>query len=213
MPVATHQPLPTASSIDQAIAAATQDPYNGVPRLVFLAASATSPRLYSGAGGYARVPSPPVPLEEVFSHPQAEPIRQDSIYELFSCTKLVGAIAALQLVEQGKISLDEDAGKYVPQLRDVKIFTKWDEEKDEPVLEDNDVTITVRMLLTHTSGASFSPLHALREVLMAMSAFSGAVYFFHDLKSALKLSKHLGIKPAPYSGSSCIFSLAPLGLR
>jgi methyl acetate hydrolase len=177
MPVATSQPLSTAPVIDAALAKATADPYNGVPRAVFLAASSSSPRIYSGAGGYARVPSPPVALQDLDAHAETEKIDEKSIFELFSCTKLVGAIAALQLVEQGKIALDDDASKYVPQLADVQIFEKWDEEKNEPVLSKNEEVVTVRMLLTHTSGA---------------------VYFFHDIKNTMRLSKHFGINAAPY---------------
>ncbi|GAA5825923.1 hypothetical protein JCM11251_000055 [Rhodosporidiobolus azoricus] len=168
MPVPTSTTLPTADAIDAAIAAATADPYKGVSRLVFQAASSTSPLLYSGKGGIAR------------ATPEGEadvPIEENSIFELYSCTKLVGSLAAMQLVEQGRIALDDDASEYVPELKEVKIFKRWDQDKDEPVLEENEEKITVRQLLTHTSGF---------------------IYYFQDLENVEKVAKKYGIETAPY---------------
>ncbi|GAA5891515.1 hypothetical protein JCM6882_004498 [Rhodosporidiobolus microsporus] len=165
MPVPVSNTLSTAAAIDAAIAEATADPFAGVPRLVFQAASSTSPLLYSGKGGIALAGPPAVPIET------------DSIFELYSCTKLVGSLAAMQLVERGEIALDDDASVYVPELKEVKIFKRWDEETDEPVLEENNEVVTVRMLVTHTSGF---------------------VYFFHDLDNINKLAGKYGIEASPY---------------
>lgn len=84
---------------------------------------------------------------------KGEPITDASIFELYSCTKLVTAITALQLVEQGRIGLDDIASDFVPALGQVKLFRRFDAE-GELVLEENVVPITVRMLLTHTAGTA-----------------------------------------------------------
>ncbi|BGP19083.1 hypothetical protein JCM10213v2_007170 [Rhodosporidiobolus nylandii] len=185
MPALNQQTLPqaTATAIDAAIAAATADPYYSVPRLVFAAGSSSSPILYSGAGGYGRLPPSPADLDK-----EGEKITADSCYELYSCTKLVGSIAALQLVEQGLISFNDDAAKYVPELAAAKVFKGWDEQ-DEPILEEKERAVTVRMLLTHTSGA---------------------VYFFHALEDVNKVAKKLGINPAPYGETAtpnCLYKM------
>ncbi|GAA6007299.1 hypothetical protein JCM10207_001576 [Rhodosporidiobolus poonsookiae] len=180
MPVPTHHLLSTAPAIDRAIASATADPYNGVPRLVFLAATSSTPVLYAGKGGYARLPPFPASHSQgegaVPGADDAEPISEDSVFELYSCTKLVGTLTALQLVEQGKIALDDDASLYVPQLREARIFEGFDEE-GEPILKENTTPITVRMLITHTSGF---------------------VYYFHDLEAHDKLAAKLDIGVAVY---------------
>jgi CubicO group peptidase (beta-lactamase class C family) len=72
--------------------------------------------------------------------------QRDDIHWLASCTKLVTAIACMQLVEQGKLSLD-DSGiveKICPELGAVQVL------QDDGSLVDKKRPITLRMLLTHT---------------------------------------------------------------
>lgn len=66
---------------------------------------------------------------------QQEPMRQDTIFDLASITKLFTSIAALQLIEQHKIELDAPVAQYLPEFGN-----------------NGKQTITVRQLLTHTSG-------------------------------------------------------------
>ncbi|BGP37734.1 hypothetical protein JCM10449v2_001656 [Rhodotorula kratochvilovae] len=138
--------LSTAPAIDAAIREATADPYTNLPRAIVLAATSSDPALYRGFGGWAQLPEDPPKLEE-----EGVPIAEDSIYELYSATKVVATVAALQLVEQGELALSDDASKYVPELKDVKIFKGFD-EAGEILYEENDTPITVEMLATHTAG-------------------------------------------------------------
>jgi CubicO group peptidase (beta-lactamase class C family) len=62
----------------------------------------------------------------------------------------VGA-AAMQLVEQGKLTLDEPAAKFLPELADVKLLTGWD-SSGQPLLQAPKAQMTLRQLLTHTAG-------------------------------------------------------------
>jgi len=142
--------LPTASAIDAAIRDATADPYTGLPRVTMVAATRDG-EVYRGFGGWAQLPNDPAKLEA-----EGVPLTGDSTHELYSSTKLVGTIAALQLVEQGRLSLDDDASQYVPELKTVKLFKGFD-DKDEVVLEDNTTPITVKMLATHTAGTLAPP--------------------------------------------------------
>lgn len=48
-------------------------------------------------------------------------LEKDDFFWIASCTKLVTAIACLQLVEQGKLKLDDDASQWATYLRDVKM--------------------------------------------------------------------------------------------
>ena len=75
----------------------------------------------------------------------------DTVFWLASMTKpLVGA-AAMQLVEQGKLTLDEPAAKILPELAEVKLLTGWD-AAGKPLLRAPKTQITLRQLLTHTAG-------------------------------------------------------------
>lgn len=140
--------------LDDAIQRLTRDPYHDLPRLVVMAATSDEPLVYAGRGGYAELPAEPTDPREL--ERVGEPVTEDSIFELYSCTKLPAVIAGLQLVEQGKINLDDDASRYVPELKNVKVFKGFD-EKEEPILEPLSRPVTIHMLLTHTSG-QFSAL-------------------------------------------------------
>ncbi|BGP00474.1 hypothetical protein NBRC10513v2_006276 [Rhodotorula toruloides] len=141
--------FPTASAIDAHLREATEKPYRDVPRAIFLAARSNDPLIYSGHAGWARLPETEVSREQL--EKEGTRIKEDDIAEMYSCTKLCGSIAALQLLEEGKIALEDDASKFVKELKDVKIYKGFDKD-GELILEKNTTPITVRSLITHTAG-------------------------------------------------------------
>lgn len=84
-----------------------------------------------------------------------KPIQEDAVLMLASCTKLLTSIAALQAVEQGIIGLDDDVRKHIPELGSHGILEGFDED-DKPKIKEVKNTITLRQLLTHSSGATYS---------------------------------------------------------
>lgn len=70
------------------------------------------------------------------------PVREDTMFRWASMTKPVTAVAALMLVEQGKLGLDDPITKYLPEYK-------------FKLASGKDATITVRQLLTHTAGLSY----------------------------------------------------------
>jgi CubicO group peptidase (beta-lactamase class C family) len=75
----------------------------------------------------------------------------DSIVWIASMTKAVTAAAAMQQVEQGKLSLDAPIGSVLPQLADVQVLDGFD-AGGAPKLRPARAPITLRHLLTHSSG-------------------------------------------------------------
>jgi CubicO group peptidase (beta-lactamase class C family) len=75
----------------------------------------------------------------------------DTVFWLASMTKPIVGAAAMQLVEQGKLTLDEPAAKFLPELADVKLLTGWD-SSGQPLLQAPKAQMTLRQLLTHTAG-------------------------------------------------------------
>ena len=73
---------------------------------------------------------------------------------LHSCSKLVTSIAALQLVEQGKLNIDDPAEKYAPEIKDVPLLRGWNDD-GSPQLSSPDKKILVLHLFTHTAGFSY----------------------------------------------------------
>ncbi len=76
-------------------------------------------------------------------------INEDNIFRIASMTKALGSVAALQLVENGMITLDEPLDNYLPEMSSIKILN----ENNEIVEPKN--SITLRHLLTHTAGFGY----------------------------------------------------------
>jgi len=84
---------------------------------------------------------------------QGPAMTTDTVMWIASMTKPLTGVAAMQMVEQGKLSLDEPASKVIPALGEVKVLAGWD--GDSPRLRDAKGTITLRNLLTHTAGYGY----------------------------------------------------------
>jgi CubicO group peptidase (beta-lactamase class C family) len=91
--------------------------------------------------------------KEIFAHAagkrgvnNSEDMTTDNVFWIASCTKMIAGIAVMQLVEQGKLHLDDgdEIEKLIPELKNVKVL-----QKDGKLVEKNK-KITLRMLLTHT---------------------------------------------------------------
>jgi methyl acetate hydrolase len=75
----------------------------------------------------------------------------DAVFRIASMTKAITAAAAMQLTEQGKLSLDQPAKEILPFLANTKVLLGFD-SNDNPLLRAPRTEITLRNLLTHTAG-------------------------------------------------------------
>ena len=75
----------------------------------------------------------------------------DAVFRIASMTKAITATSAMQLVEQGKLSLDQPAHEVLPFLAETKVLLGFDSH-DNPILRAPRTQITLRNLLTHTAG-------------------------------------------------------------
>jgi CubicO group peptidase (beta-lactamase class C family) len=100
------------------------------------------------------------------------PMRSDTIVRLYSMTKIVVSVAALALVEEGRLALDEPAARYLPALAAPQVMMGGTVAK--PVLEPARQPITIRHLLTHTGGFTYDILgnDALAELYRAADLWS-----------------------------------------
>lgn len=84
------------------------------------------------------------------------PMTTDAIFWIASMTKAVTSVAAMQLVEQGRLSLDAPAEQYLPELADLKVFESFDVRTGAYVVRSTMKRPTIRHLLTHTSGLGYN---------------------------------------------------------
>jgi methyl acetate hydrolase len=86
---------------------------------------------------------------------KADAMTTDSVFWIASMTKAITGAAAMQLVEQGKLSLDAPIGKVLPDLASPQVLEGFD-AKGEPKLRPARNPITLRQLMTHTAGFCYN---------------------------------------------------------
>ena len=83
------------------------------------------------------------------------PCKKDDIFRMASQTKAITAVALLTLFEEGKIILDEPVKKYIPEFANPQVLVTFNEADSTFTTRPAKRDITIRHLLTHTSGYSY----------------------------------------------------------
>ncbi len=78
------------------------------------------------------------------------PMRPDAIFRIYSMTKPITTVAALILIEQGKLGLDDPISKFIPEFADTKVY-----DRTVPAGVPTTTPITVRDLMRHTAGFTY----------------------------------------------------------
>ncbi|WP_282609994.1 serine hydrolase [Pelagibius sp. Alg239-R121] len=78
---------------------------------------------------------------------------EDTTFRIFSMTKGIGSLAAMILIDRGRISMDTPVAEILPEWNDLQVLEGW--EGDRPLLRSPKTTATLRHLATHTSGLQY----------------------------------------------------------
>src|SRR2546422_199229 len=81
------------------------------------------------------------------------PMERDTICRMYSMSKIITCAATLILFEEGWFNLDDPVANYLPELKEMKVWTGG--TQDAPNLEPLKRPITIKHLLTHTSGLQY----------------------------------------------------------
>lgn len=111
---------------------------NGPPGLVFGMMDKKGNWLAKSAAGVRDLDKP------------EQPMTTDTVFAIYSCTKMLAAMAVMQVVERGQLDLDEPVEKWVPEISNIKLLDGSPAKKK----------ITMRMLLSHTAGFGYTFFHA-----------------------------------------------------
>lgn len=82
------------------------------------------------------------------------PMRLDSVFRIASMTKAITAAAAMQLVEQGRLGLEQPMREIAPEIGEARVLLGFDAD-GTPQTRAPTRDVTLRHLLTHTSGYSY----------------------------------------------------------
>lgn len=129
-----------ADDLDALLAQAIEQ--TPIPGLVAMAVDADTV-IYRGAFGHQNVAG-------------GVPMALDSIFRIASMTKPVTSVAVMMLVERGDISLDDPIARYLPELADREVIDDFDMSTGEYTTRPAASPITIRHLLTHSSGLGYS---------------------------------------------------------
>lgn len=123
----------------QSLDSVTNDKSSGIAGMVFVAVDKSGDQIAAVPSGRKGVGAnrPPMDL--------------DTVFWIASCTKLLATMACMQAVEQGILNLDDHKQVYklCPELEKVQVL------KEDGTLEDKRSDITLRNLLSHTSGFAY----------------------------------------------------------
>jgi methyl acetate hydrolase len=101
----------------------------------------------------------------------ATPMTVSTIFRIASMTKPVTSVAVMQLVEAGKVKLDGPAGQYLPEIAKAQVIDRVDPKTGAAVTRPPKTPVTVRELLSHTSGYGYDRwdpvLHDYRTKVLA----------------------------------------------
>jgi CubicO group peptidase (beta-lactamase class C family) len=151
----------SGNAIDQVLREAVEQ--KKAPGMVAMVANADGV-IYQGAAGQQDT------LKNV-------PMKVDAIFQIASMTKPVTSVAVMQLVESGRVKLDEPAATYLPELGQVQVLEEFDASTGKATLRPPKTPPTVRQLLTHTSGFAYeffdARLHGYAATGAVPSAFRG----------------------------------------
>ena len=136
---ASAQNSPASAALDASLRGAVER--KDVPGVVALITDRKGV-LYESAFGVADVAT-------------GRPLARDTLFRIASMTKPITSVALMQLVEQGKIALDDPAEKYLPGLKNPQVIESFNAATGDYKLRPASKPATVRHMLTHTSGLAY----------------------------------------------------------
>lgn len=115
--------------------------HGGVPGVVAMVTDRQG-NLYEGAAGTRELGNP------------AMPMATDAVFAIFSTTKAMTVTCALQLIEEGLLSLNDPVDRYLPEIAELQVLTGFD-AAGQPQTRAPRRKITINDLFLHTSGLSY----------------------------------------------------------
>lgn len=124
--------------------------------------------------------------------------RPSDEFRIASMTKPIVTVAALTLLEQGKLNLDDPISKYIPEFKNPKVLATFNAKDTSYTTVDAKEPITIRNLMTHTSGIGYGFADPRMAMIYAKNgipdlAVADSVFIGDKMKKLAALP--LGVQP------------------
>ncbi len=97
----------------------------------------------------------------VYNGKKDQSLQKDAIFRIAAQTKAITSAAVMMLYEEGKILLDDPISKYIPEFKNPKVIDKYNEVDTSYTILPAKREITIRDLLSHTSGIAYAQIDSL----------------------------------------------------
>ncbi|WP_018626893.1 serine hydrolase domain-containing protein [Niabella aurantiaca] len=122
------------------------------------------------------------------------PLRTDAIFRIASQTKAITSVAVMMLFEEGKFLLDDPISRFIPSFADPKVLDRFNAADSSYTTVPAKRGITIRDLLTHTSGLDYAQIGSPAMKAIYAKAGIPAGFVTHPQKLADAINK-LGTLP------------------
>ncbi|MCZ4223956.1 serine hydrolase domain-containing protein [Pedobacter rhodius] len=129
---------------------------------------------------------------------KGKPMQKDIIFRIASQTKAITSTAVMMLWEEGKFLLDDPISKYIPSFANPKLLDKFNEKDSSYTAVPAKREITIRDLLTHTSGIGYAQIGSAKMKAIYAKAGIQAGFSNHKQLLADAINK-LGTLPLEYN--------------
>lgn len=126
-------------------------------------------------------------------------LKKDDIFRLASQTKAITSLAAMMLWEEGKFLLDDPVSKYIPEFKNPTVLKSFDANDSSYTTEPAKSEITIRQLLTHTSGIDYAAIgsNELKAIYAKAGVPAGIGTNIGTLSEKMKILGKLPLKHQP----------------
>ncbi len=127
------------------------------------------------------------------------PMKKDDIFRIASQTKAITSVAIMILFEEGKLLLDDPVSKYLPAFKNQQVLASFNEKDTTYTTVPSKREITIRQLLTHTSGIGYAQIGSkeANAIYAKANISSGVGIMNDDLLSAMNRLAKLPLMHQP----------------
>ncbi|MEK6689120.1 MAG: serine hydrolase domain-containing protein [Gemmatimonadota bacterium] len=141
------------------------------------------------------------------------PLQKDDIFRIASQSKAITSLAVMMLWEEGRFGLDDPISRYIPEFAKPSVLTSFNPKDSSYTAEPAGREITIRQLLTHTSGLDYAGIggEQLRAIYAKAGVPSGIGNTGATIGEKMKILAKLPLKAKPGQEFTYSLSLVVVG--